>query len=107
MELTIKDLKDLFSEKESKKTGFEKYLNKNIFLRTVTHHYTGHVVEVDSMSMTLEKAAWICDDGRFHNAMKDSSNFNEVEPFVNPITINLYSILECTELEGELPRKQK
>jgi len=108
MELTIKDLKELFcNQNGSQKTGYEKCLGKDIFIRTVTHHYTGHVIEVTHMTMTLEKAAWISDDGRFYDSMKDSSNFEEVEPYVKPVIINLYSILDCTEIQGKLPEKQK
>ena len=105
MKISAKHLKKLMNNK--KLTGYEKYLNKNIFIRTVTHHYTGHVIEVTNMSMTLEKAAWIADDGRFSVSMKDSSKFNEVEPYAKPITINLYAILDCTEIQGKLPREIK
>ena len=79
-------------------TGYEKYLGKNVFIRTVTHHYTGHVTEVATMSLTMQDAAWIADDGRLNESLKDPEKFEEVEPYVNPITVSLYSILEVTEI---------
>ncbi len=106
MELTIKDLKELFCLKVDLST-IDELIGKDVFIRTVTHHYTGHAVKRDSMFLKLEKAAWISDDGRFNEAMKDSANFEEVEPFNKPSRINLYSILDICELSGPLPIEVK
>ena len=86
------------AEIESLPSGYEKYLGKNVFIRTVTHHYTGNVTEVSSLSVTLKDAAWIADDGRLNESLKDPDNFNEVEPFARPVTINLYSLCDITEI---------
>ena len=79
----------------SEKTGYEKYVGENLFIRTVTHHYTGKCVETTNMTMTLETAAWIADDGRFNESVK-TGNFSEVEPYAAPVTINLSAILDVT-----------
>ena len=97
MDLSIKDLKEILNG-SSEKTGYEKYAGENIFIRTVTHHYTGRVIEVTNHTLTMDNAAWIPDDGRFNEALKDSDNFNEVEPYVHPVTINLMSILDVTKI---------
>ena len=76
-------------------SGYEKYLDKKIFVRTVTHHYTGHVISVDSLSLTVDSAAWIADDGRFNETVK-SGDFDEVEPYPGSVTISLYAILDVT-----------
>ena len=95
------------SEKTSSvKTGFEQYDGKNVFIRTVTHHYTGHVTNVDSMSLTLDKAAWIADDGRFNEFLKDTSKAEEVEPFYHPVTVGLGGILDITTVDS-LPEEVK
>lgn len=86
------------SELEEIETGYEKYLGKNVFIRTVTHHYTGNVTSVDSLSLTLKDAAWIADDGRLNESLKNPDNFEEVEPFFNPISVNLYSVCDITEI---------
>ena len=86
------------SELEEIETGYEKYLGKNVFIRTVTHHYTGNVTSVDSLSLTLKDAAWIADDGRLNESLKNPDNFEEVEPFFNPMSVNLYSVCDITEI---------
>ena len=88
------------------KTGFERYEGKNVFIRTVTHHYTGHVECVDSMSLTLSSAAWIPDDGRLNESLCDPDNFEEVELYPNPLTLNFYSFLGVTEIP-KLPTEVK
>jgi len=89
------------------KTGYEKYLGKDVFIRGVTNHYTGHVIEVNSMTLEIEKAAWIADDGKFSEAMADSSKFNEVEVYNKPVSVSLYAIEDITVLTGALPRETK
>lgn len=85
-------------------SGYEKYLGKNVFIRTVTHHYTGNVTDVSALSLTLKDAAWIADDGRFNESLKDPDKFNEVEPFFNPVTVNLYSVCDITEIPKLITR---
>ena len=80
------------------KTGYEKYMGKNVFIRTVTHHYTGRVIDIDSLSLTLERAAWIADDGRLNEFVREPNKAKEVEPFNGPVTINLYSLCDITEI---------
>ena len=82
----------------SSKSGYEKYNGKNVLIRTVTHHYSGNVISVDNLTLTMKDAAWIADDGRFNESLRDPDNFNEVEPYLNDVTINLYSILDITEI---------
>jgi hypothetical protein len=55
-------------------------VGKNVFIRTVTHHHTGRLVQVTDQELVLEDAAWIADDGRFEEALK-TGVFNEVEMF--------------------------
>lgn len=76
------------------------------FIRTVTHHYTGKLVEVFKDELVLEDAAWIADDGRFADALK-KKEFNEVEPFPDgKLIIGRGSIIDAFNL-GICPRSQK
>jgi len=106
MEFKTTELKEMIRGKIDLSL-IDELIGKNVFIRTVTHHYTGRAVKRDSMFLKLEKAAWIADDGRFNKAMEDSSNFVEVEPYPKdkPRYIGLYSILDIGELSGELPTK--
>jgi hypothetical protein len=66
-----------------------------VFIRTVTHHYTGRLVEVWPTELVLTDCAWIADDGRFSEAMA-SGKLNEVEPFPDGrVVIGRGAILDC------------
>lgn len=87
---------------------FRNYIGKNVFIRTVTHHYTGRVVNVKDDFLQLIDAAWIADDGRFANAIA-SGTFEEVEPYPTGLIVNIGvgAVLDLCEFKHELPRVQK
>lgn len=43
----------------------DRYVGEKVFVRTVTHHYTGKLTAADEQWLVLHDAAWIADDGRF------------------------------------------
>lgn len=56
-------------------------IGKNYFVRTVSDHWIGRLVEVGPFTMTLEDAAWIADCGRLSEFMRDGRTSNmEIEP---------------------------
>jgi hypothetical protein len=79
-----------------------------VFIRTVTHHYTGRVVECAEEEVALTDAAWIADDGRFTTAMSGGS-YGEIEPYPDGkrVVINRAVIIDWCEVSGELPRSQR
>ena len=83
-------------------------IEKNYFIRTVTHHLTGKLVEVYPTELVLIDAAWIADDGRLHDSLK-SGSFNEVEPFADDlrVIVGRGSIIDAQVFEHKLPRSQK
>ena len=83
-------------------------LNENYFIRTVTFHYTGKLIAVYDDELVLSTAAWIADDGRFADALKNT-DFNEIEPFPADKTpiIGRGSIIDAVIQDGPLPTKQK
>ena len=79
----------------------------NYFIRTVTHHYTGKLVEVFPQELVLEGACWIADDGRFADALK-TGEFSEVEPFASDqVVIGRGAIIDACILATSLPASQK
>ena len=83
------------------------FLAKNVFIRTVTHHYTGKALCIKDGFLMLKDCSWIADDGRFSTALSKGV-FEEVEPFPDGnVFISLGSILDVSEWMHELPRKQK
>jgi len=92
---------------KTKKHSLYKFEGKKIFIRTVTHHYTGKVIDVTKSDLTLKNAAWIADDGKFNEFLKDPvEKVNEVEPYNNNVTIMIGAILDVTEID-ELPTEVK
>jgi hypothetical protein len=108
-ELTIGEFKQLtamIGGNVTSENPFVEYLGKNVFIRSVTHHYTGRVAKlVGNVSCILDDAAWIADDGRFSDNLK-SCQFDEVEPYENPVQINYGAVIDMTEIKT-LPRSQK
>jgi len=83
-------------------------IDKQYFIRTVTHHYTGRLVSVTESDLVLIDAAWIADDGRFAEAIAKGKH-NEVEPYPDglPVIINRGAIIDACEYKANLPRDQK
>ena len=84
----------------------QELVGKNVFVRTVTHHHTGRLSAHDSHWLRLDDAAWIADNGRFADALKDGT-FREVEPFPGTCYVNAGSVIDISEWLHELPRTQK
>lgn len=81
-------------------------VGKSYFLRSVTHHYTGRLLEVHDKELVIDQACWIADDGRFADALAKEC-FAEVEPFPpGPVIIGRGGILDMKEI-GTLPGAQK
>lgn len=80
----------------------------NVFIRTVTHYYTGHVDSVTDSDIVLSDAAWIADTGRFADAL-ESGKFGEVEPYPKGVlaVVSRGAILDWSTWAHDLPRKQK
>ena len=82
-------------------------LGHKVFIRTVTAHHTGLLVDVTAHDLVLESAAWIADDGRFTQALADGT-LNEVEPFpAGRVYVNRGAVVDLCEWAHELPTGQK
>src|SRR3990172_4845408 len=83
-------------------------IGQNVFIRTVTHHYTGRLIEERAGVIILANAAWIADDGRFSNAM-NRGELSEVEPYYQDqmVRINKGAILDLSEWLFDLPSEVK
>ena len=120
MDISIKELTELAStivresalfngpavETIKPETGFWE-IGKPYFIRTVTHHYTGRCVAVNSQEVILETAAWIADDGRFAQAVA-KGEFSEVEPYPadRRVLVGRCAILDAVEITTT-PNSQK
>ena len=108
-ELTVKQIKHIQSL--LKGPGEEKHrwkIGENYFIRTVTHHLTGKLIAVTPKELWLKDAAWIADDGRFMQAIRDGK-LNEVEPFPDgeEIPVGRGALIDAVIWKHALPREQK
>ena len=111
MQIELSELAGLLMLKNTKEVEAKELcpwqLGKNYFIRTVTHHFTGRLIQVTQQELVLQDAAWIADDGRFSNAIK-TGVFGEIEPFPNGnLIVGRGSVIDAFELNAELPRSQK
>ena len=108
--LTVKEIKHIQSLLNSNggKSEHPYKIGKNYFIRTVTHHLTGKLTKVTAKEIVLEDAAWIADDGRFMNALKEGK-LNEVEPFPSgeEVILGRGAIIDAVIWTHPLPREQK
>jgi hypothetical protein len=81
-------------------------IGKNVFVRTVTNYYTGHLISCHDGFLHLEAAAWIADTGRFATAL-ETGRLNEVEPFPADCWVAAGSVVDLCVWSHELPRTQK
>src|SRR5574337_422839 len=83
-------------------------VGKPYYVETVTKYYVGELVDSDFSGVTLVKAAWIPDTGRFHEAFLNGS-FNEVEPLPDNLRLFLPAgvISGIVEWPFPIPREVK
>lgn len=79
-------------------------IGKSIFIRTVTYHLVGRVVDINDGWAALENASWVADSGRFMNALAEGK-LNEVEP-CGDAYVNLGSVTDLFPWNHELPKEQ-
>lgn len=78
----------------------------SVFVRCVTHYYTGRIVALTSTEIVLTDAAWIADTGRFGEALK-TGQLNEIEPYADAVSIGRGSVVDVTLWRHALPRSAK
>ena len=83
-------------------------IGNKVFIRTVAYFYTGEIVALTKETITLAKAAWIPETGRFADAMKFGL-FNEVEPYPDTmlVSVNRGAIGDVCDWPHALPQEQK
>ena len=81
-------------------------LGTNVFVRSVTFHYTGKLVAADDSFLLLEDAAWIADSGIFSEALT-TGDLNEVEPYPEMCFVSRGAIVDISHWQFDLPREKK
>ena len=96
----------------SKKIEMATKVGEKVFIRGVTHHYTGRLATITVLTagtvvLTLTAAAWIADDGRFSAALA-SGDLGEIEPYPDgPVDVYVGSLCDVSRWPHALPREVK
>jgi hypothetical protein len=108
-DLTVREIKHIQSLLKGPTENKGRWkVGQNYFLRTVTHHLVGTLVEVTQKELWLKDASWIADDGRFMHTIKDGK-INEVEPFPDgeEVPVGRGALIDGVIWRHPLPRSQK
>lgn len=85
----------------------DEFIDKKIFIRTVTYHLVGEVKNRIGNLFELKNASWVADSGRFMDALKDGFGDNaEIEP-VGQCYVNIETIVDMFPWKHNLPKEQK
>jgi hypothetical protein len=77
---------------------------QNVIVRTVTHYYTGRVVELTDRWLVLEDCAWIADTGQWSAALA-SGTLSEVEPYPDgAVWVSVGAVVDIAAWGHALPR---
>lgn len=76
-----------------------------LFIRTVTFHHVGEVVEEADGFLRLKDASWVADSGRFHVAI-EKGELSEVE-HVGDAFVNVSTIVDAFPWAHDLPTESK
>jgi len=81
-------------------------VGSKVLIRTVTHYYTGRIVEMTPTEIVLADAAWIADTGRFATAL-EKGTLSEVETFPAGVSVARGAVVDVSPWPHDLPRAQK
>ena len=84
-------------------------LGNAVFIRSVTHFYTGRIVALSKEEIVLADAAWIADTGRHAAMLLDPAVLVEVEPYPDGVTVAVGqgAVVDVCSWPHPLPRKVK
>jgi hypothetical protein len=103
MEITLKDMKELFGATVVE-LPFE--VGQQWLIRTVTFAVTGRVKAIKGKFLVLNEAAWIADTGRFGECIEMGS-LSEVEAVTADVVVNTDSIVDAYVWRHLLPKETK
>src|SRR3990167_3326487 len=89
-------VKHLIEKEERKYESLEDMKGGIVFIRTVTHYYTGRIKNIAGQFIHLEDACWIADTGRLADFIKGTPTSGlETEP-MGETFINIDSIIDIS-----------
>ncbi len=87
-------------------TWLDLYGGQNVYIRTVTYHYTGRLVGVIGDNLVVTDAAWIAESGRWSEALSNGFGRNaEIEPYPDGSNVTVGAIVDVSPWQHDLPRE--
>lgn len=82
-------------------------IGTNVFIRTVTNYFTGHIIAFNKEEIIIDQAAWIPETERWFTSLS-TGVLREVEPYPDGLVhICRGAIIDYSEWKHELPKVQK
>lgn len=82
---------------------YDRFLGKNVFIRTVTMNYIGRLVEVHEHEIVLAKCSWVAWPPELFSDLLKKGPSKDVEPFPGGVAlIGRGAIVDCGEYFGAL-----
>ena len=81
--------------------------DQTYFIRTVTFHWLGVVIDADEEWVRLRDASWVADSGRYADALKDPKVLRELEPAPSIVLVSRAAIVDAVPVNYEPPRDQR
>lgn len=117
-ELTIGQAKELVStfgncSEKIEKLSMRRHkftVGNAYFIRSVTHHYLGKVIEICDLCIVMKACVWVADDGRFHKLMQGEwSQSSEREPYGEEKEVQIFfgGMLDAVLWDYEIPTTVK
>ena len=81
---------------------------EKVFIRCVTHYYTGRVQCVTDSDVVLTDAAWIADTHQFSKALLEGfGDGAEIEPYPNGVKVCRGAMVDHCPWDHDLPKEQR
>jgi hypothetical protein len=81
-------------------------VGRSVVIRTVTYHYIGRITFVSDTELVLDEASWLAISKRYNTTLK-TGEVDELEPFIDPVSLNRGAIVDGTLWRHPLPREAK
>jgi hypothetical protein len=81
-------------------------VGRSVVIRTVTYHYIGRITFVSDTELVLDNASWLAVSKRYSITLT-TGEVDELEPFIDPVSLNRGAIVDGTLWRHALPREAK
>ena len=102
----INELKSMFGSSCSPPSTGPVAVGDKVFIRTVTYHLIGKVVQVRKNWVQLSLPSWVASSGRWHTALHEGV-LDEVEMCMDHCWVNLDTATDIHPWVHDLPTESK